>query len=130
MKSEQGVLFRYLRDYDKGHGYDSFQTAARMISVIEELPDLDYLGQSDFVLSDYFEKLKNFTSAYPHSDQRSYREYYPQAEEAVKEFVKYVLDNNQKIIQGIRKQVKVLEGELNESVSHLIFERVKQRLKV
>lgn len=130
LKSEQSTLFRYLRDYDKGHGYDSFQTAERMVAVMKEIPDLDYLGQSDFVLSDYFGKLKNFTSAYHHSDPRFGHDYYPQAEEAVKEFIKYVLDNNQKIVQGIRKQIKVLQGELNESVSHLIFERVKQRFKV
>lgn len=130
LKSEQSTLFRYLRDYDKGHGYDSFKTAERMVATMKEIPDLDYLGQSDFVLSDYFEKLKKFTENYKYSDPRDWHNHYPEAEEAVKEFVNYVLNNNQKIVQGIRKQIKILEGELNESVSHLIFERVKQRFKV
>jgi hypothetical protein len=131
LKSEQGNLFKSLRSYHNGtNDYDAYKTAKRMVAVMEDIPEMGYSSQTDFVLSDYFEKLKRFIEDFNHSDPRSYHDYYPQAEESVKEFIKYVLDNNQKIVQGIRKQIKVLEGELNESVSHLIFERVKQRFKV
>ena len=132
LKTEQSKLLKSVRAYDRGsNAHDALRTAERMVSVIEEIPDLDYLGQTDFVLSDYFKKLKIFIENYPYSDERDYRgEYYPQSEAAVKEFREYVLGNNQKIVQGIRKQIRVLEGELNESVSHLIFERAKRHLKV
>ena len=60
LKSEQSTLFKHLRSFYSGHGYDAFKTAERMVAVMKEIPDLDYSGQSDFVLSDYFEKLKSF----------------------------------------------------------------------
>ena len=46
LKSEQSTLFKHLRSFYSGHGYDAFKTAERMVAVMKEIPDLDYSGRS------------------------------------------------------------------------------------
>jgi hypothetical protein len=128
LKSEQGNLFKSLRSY-RNDDYKAYKTAKRMVAVMEDIPKMGYSSQADFVLFDYAQKLKNFIEAYDYS--KTYESNYdPRAEEEIKEFIAYVLKNNQKINQDIRKQIDVLQGKLNESVSRLILKRVKQRLKM